>query len=79
MKQKLLGLLFGSILSTTAYAAGGAINPILDDPFTFRLGTTYLAAEGTFSSTLDGEPTDDLSTSDLGINDGNTTPYFGFR
>jgi hypothetical protein len=79
VKQQLLGLLFGSILSTTAYAAGGAINPILDDPFTFRLGATYLDADGTFSSTLDGEPTDDLSTSDLGIDDGNTTPYFGFR
>ena len=79
MKQQLLGLLFGSILSTTAYAAGDAINPILDDPFTFRLGATYMDAEGTFSSTLDGEPTDDLSTSDLGIDDGNTTPYLGFR
>lgn len=79
MKQQLLGLLFGSILSTTAYAAGGAINPILDDPFTFRLGATYLDAEGTFSSTIDGEPTDNLSTSDLGIDDGSTQPYFAFR
>ena len=61
------------------HAAGSAINPIMDDAFTFRLGATYMNADGTFSSTLKGEPTDDLSTDDLGIDDGNTTPYFGFR
>ena len=79
MKQQLLGLFLGTLLSTTVGAAGGAINPIMDDPFTFRLGATYLDAEGTFSSTIKGEPTDNLSTDDLGIDDGNTTPYFGFR
>jgi hypothetical protein len=79
MKQKLLGLFFGSLLSTTVYAAGGAINPIMDDPFTFRLGATYMDVDGTISSTIKGDPTDSLSTSDLGISDANTTPYFGFR
>jgi len=79
MKQQLCGLFFGSILSTTVSAAGGAINPILDDAFTFRLGATYMDMDGTFSSTLKGESTDDLSTSDLGIDDSNTRPYFGFR
>jgi len=79
VKQQLLGLLFGSIASTTVYAAGGAINPILDESFTFRLGASYLDADGTFSSTIDGDPQDNLSTSDLGIDDGNITPYFGFR
>jgi len=79
VRNQLLGLLFGIILSGAVHAAGGAINPILDDRFTFRLGATYMDAEGTFSSTIKGEPTDKLSTDDLGIDDGNTTPYFGFR
>ncbi len=79
MKNQLLGLLSGIILSSTVHAAGGAINPIMDDAFTFRLGATYMDAEGTFSSTIDGDPTDSLSTSDLDIEDGNTRPYFGFR
>ncbi|MEN8133757.1 MAG: hypothetical protein ABFS45_27100 [Pseudomonadota bacterium] len=79
MKQQLLGLFFGSILSTTVYAAGGAVNPILDDSFTFKLGASWLEAEGTFSSTRDGEPTDKLSTGDLNIDDSNTQPAFAFR
>jgi opacity protein-like surface antigen len=79
VKNQLLVLLSGVILSSTVQAAGGAINPIMDDAFTFRLGATYMEADGTFSSTNNGEPTDKLSTDDLGINDGNTTPYFGFR
>ena len=79
MKQQLLGLFLGTLLSTTVFAAGGAINPILDDRFTFRLGATHMDAEGTFSSTIKGNPTDDLSTDDLGIDDGSTNPYFGFR
>ena len=79
MRNQLLGLLSGIILSSTVHAAGGAINPILDDRFTFRLGATYMDADGTFSSTIKGEPTDKLSTDDLGIDDGNTNPYFGFR
>ena len=35
--------------------------------------------DGTLSSTIKGEPTDSLSTSDLDIGDGDTQPYFGFR
>ena len=34
---------------------------------------------GTFSSTIQGEPTDKLSTDDLGIADYNWNPYFGAR
>ncbi|MEN8206988.1 MAG: hypothetical protein ABFS24_13390 [Pseudomonadota bacterium] len=79
MKQKLFGLFFCCMFSTTAHAASGTINPILNDPFTFRLGATYMEADGTFSSTIKGDPIDSLSTSDLDIADGNTRPYFGFR
>ena len=79
MKQQLLGLFIGSILSTTVYAAGGAVNPILDDAFTFKLGASWLKADGTFSSTRDGEPTDKLSTGDLDIDDTNTQAGFAFR
>jgi opacity protein-like surface antigen len=79
MKQQLLGLFVGSILSATVYAAGGAVNPILDDSFTFELGASWMKADGTFSSTRDGEPTDKISTSDLDIDDTNTQPAFAFR
>ena len=75
----MFGLFFGSLLSATVSAAGGAINPVLDDPFTFKLGADFLKADGTFSSTIDGDRTVKVSTSDLGVDDSNATPYFGFR
>ena len=79
MKQRLLGLVFGSLFVTTVQAAGGSLNPILDDKFTFKLGATWLKTTGNFSSTLDGEPTDSLSTSDLGIDDRDADAYFDAR
>jgi opacity protein-like surface antigen len=79
VKQQLFGLFFGSILSATVSAAGGAINPVLNDPFTFKLGADFLKADGTFSSTIAGDRTVKISTSDLGVDDSNATPYFGFR
>jgi len=79
VKQQLLGLVFGSFFVTLVQGAGGAINPVLDNAFTFRLGADFLQADGTFSSTIDGQSTDSLSTSDLDIDDTNTTPYIGFR
>ena len=79
MKQRLLGLVFGSLFVTTVQAAGGSLNPILDDKFTFKLGATWLKTTGNFSSTLDGEPTDSLSTSDLDIDDPDVDAYFAAR
>ena len=79
MKQQLLGLFFGSILSTTVFAAGGAVNPVLDDAFTFKLGASWLKADGTFSSTIKGEPTDKISTGDLNVDDTNTQAAVSFR
>jgi opacity protein-like surface antigen len=79
VKQRLFGLFLSSIISTTVFAAGSAINPVLDDPFTFRLGATYMEPDGKISSTIKGNSTVDLSASDLGIEDGSTNPYFGFR
>ncbi len=79
MKCSTFGLLLAVLVSSTAQAAGKALNPNLDDPWTFRLGANYLDMTGTFSSTIKGEPTDDLSTSDLGLDGGNWTPYFGMR
>ena len=79
MKQRLLGLVFGSLFVTTVQAAGGSLNPILDDKFTFMLGATYMKADGTFSSTRDGESTDSISTGDLGVDDSETNAYFGAR
>ena len=79
MKQPIFGLLLAALVSSTAQAAGNSLNPILDDTWNFRLGATYLDAKGTFSSTIQGEPTDKLSTDDLNIADGSWTPYFGAR
>jgi hypothetical protein len=76
---QLFGLFFGSLLSATVSAAGGAINPVLDDSFTFKLGADFLKADGTFSSTIAGNRTVKISTSDLGVDASNATPYFGFR
>ena len=61
MKPQLFGLFFGSLLSATVSAAGGAINPVLDDPFTFKLGADFLKADGTFSSTIAGNRTVKIS------------------
>ena len=79
MKLRLFALLFGSVLSCSVHAAGNSLNPILDDKFAFKLGATWLKADGTFSSTKDGEPTDKISTGDLGIDDSETNLYFGAR
>ena len=79
MEQPIFGLLLAVLVSSTAQAAGNSLNPILDDTWNFRLGATYLDASGTFSSTVQGEPTDKLSTDDLNVSDGNTRPYFGAR
>ena len=76
MKLRLFALLFGSVLSCSVNAAGNSLNPILDDKFSFRLGASWLKADGTFSSTKDGEPTDKISTGDLGIDDSDTNAYF---
>lgn len=75
MNYRTIGLLLAGLVTGTASAAGSAINPVLDETFSFRLGAAYLDANGNFSSTSKGETTDDLSTSDLGIDDGNVTPY----
>ncbi|MGB5716207.1 MAG: hypothetical protein WBN81_03835, partial [Gammaproteobacteria bacterium] len=61
------------------YAAGNSLNPMLDDKFTFRLGATYMKADGSFSSTPDGESTDKISTGDLGVDDSEANLYFGAR
>jgi opacity protein-like surface antigen len=60
-------------------AAGGALNPVLDDKFTFRLGATWMKADGSFSSTPDGEPTNKISTGDLGVDDSETNLYVSAR
>lgn len=79
MKYRLLALLLGSVLSCSVYAAGNSLNPMLDDKFTFRLGATYMKADGSFSSTPDGESTDKISTGDLGVDDSEANLYFGAR
>jgi len=79
MKLRLFALLFGSVLSCAVNAAGSSLNPILDDKFSFRLGATWLKADGTFSSTKDGDTTDKISTGELGIDDTETNLYFGAR
>ncbi|MCG6898482.1 MAG: hypothetical protein LJE75_00600 [Gammaproteobacteria bacterium] len=80
MKFRLLAILIGSALSGSAHAAGSdSLNPMLDDKFTFRLGATWLKADGDFSSTRNGEPTDKLSTSDLGVDDTETNAAFSAR
>ena len=79
MKLRLFALLFGSVLSGSVFAAGNSLNPILDDKFAFKLGATWLKADGTFSSTKDGEPTDKISTGDLGVDDSDTNAYFAAR
>jgi long-subunit fatty acid transport protein len=79
MKYPTFGLLLAALVSSTAQAAGNSLNPVLDESWSFRLGATYLDAKGTFSSTIDGDPTDSLSTDDLNVSDGNTTPAFGVR
>ena len=79
MKYPTFGLLLALLVSSTAHAAGNSLNPVLDESWGFRLGATYLDAKGTFSSTIQGEPTDKLSTDDLKVADGNTTPAFGAR
>ena len=65
MKYPTFGLLLAVLVSSTAHAAGNSLNPVLDESWSFRLGATYLDAKGTFSSTIQGEPTDKLSTDDL--------------
>jgi len=79
VKQQLLGVFLGTLLSGVAVAAGSAVNPILDNKYTLRLGATYMKAGGSFSSTPDGESTDKLTTGDLGIDDYETNFYFGAR
>ena len=79
MKYRLFALLLGSILSGSVFAAGSSLNPVLDDKFTFRLGATYMKADGSFSSTRDGEPTNSISTGDLDVDDRNTNLYVGAR
>lgn len=79
MKRQLLGIVLGSLFVATAQGAGGSLNPVLDDKFTFKLGASWLKADGTFSSAREGEPTDKLSTGDLGVDDSDTNAYFGAR
>lgn len=79
MKYRLLGLFVGGLLTSGVYAGGGAINPILDDTFTFRLGASYLDLDGKFSSTLKGQSMDKLETDALDLDDADTQPYFGAR
>lgn len=79
MKLRLFALLFGSVLSGTVLAAGNSLNPVLDDKFTFRLGASWLKADGSFSSAREGEPTDKLSTGDLGVDDSETNLYVAAR
>ena len=79
MKLRLFALLFGSVLSYSVNAAGNALNPVLDDKFTFKLGASWLKADGSFSSTREGDPTEKLTTSDLGVDDTETNAAFSAR
>ena len=79
MKSKTVGLLLAALVSSSAQAAGNSLNPILDDRWSFSLGATYLDADGTFSKTNEGEPTDNLTTDELDLNDSNFSPYFSAR
>ena len=79
MRNQQIGLFLGIILSSTVNAAGNSLNPMLDDKFAFKLGATWLEADGTFSSTKDGETTDKISTGELGIDDSESNLYFGAR
>ncbi len=79
MKLRLFALLFGSVLSGTVLAAGNSLNPVLDDKFTFKLGASWLKADGSFSSTREGDPTEKLTTSDLGVDDTETNAAFSAR
>ncbi|MGB5426713.1 MAG: hypothetical protein WBN95_07975 [Gammaproteobacteria bacterium] len=79
MKFRLLALLFGCVLSGSLHAAGNSLNRMLDDTFTFRLGATWLEADGSFSSTPEGKPTIKLTTSDLGVDDTETNAAFSAR
>jgi opacity protein-like surface antigen len=79
MKLRLFALLFGSVLSGAVLAAGNSLNPVLDDKFTFKLGASWLKADGSFSSTREGDPTEKLTTSDLGVDDTETNAAFSAR
>jgi len=79
VSKQLLGFFIGSILSGTAVAAGSAINPVLDDKYTLNLGATWMKADGSFSSTINGQPTDKITTGDLGVDDYEANFFFGAR
>jgi opacity protein-like surface antigen len=79
MKLRVFALLFGSVLSYSVNAAGNALNPVLDEKFTFKLGASWLKADGSFSSTREGDPTEKLTTSDLGVDDTETNAAFSAR
>ena len=79
MKIRVFPLVLGSLLACSVNADDNAVNPVLVDPFTFKLGISRLKADGTFSSTLNNRPSDKISTGDLGVDDTSTGGYFAAR
>lgn len=77
--RQLTALLLTSVFTTTACWAGPSLNPVLDEPFSFRLGAYFMNADGTLRSTRDGQSVDNIDLDTLGIDEDYTSAYFGAR
>ena len=79
MRARLSAALLAGVFTTSACWAGPSLNPVLDEPFSFRLGAFFANADGSLRSTIAGQSVDNIDLDTLGIDDTYTSAYFRGR
>ena len=78
--KQLAVLLSLASMSLSTLVAAQAINPVLDDKFTFKLGAIYNEIDGTLTINQQPLPETPVDIEDiLGIDTSQTSPWLGFR
>lgn len=73
---------FGLVLCMSTGMAFGetqGINPVLNEPFTFRLGANFLTVDGDLGSGTDNKEFPDIDIDTLGVDEDETSLYFAAR
>jgi len=78
MRRGIIGLV---LCMSTGMAFGEAqgINPVLNEPFTFRLGANFLTVDGDLGSERNDTELPDVDIDTLGIDEDETSLYFAAR
>jgi len=78
MRRGAIGLVL-CISTGMAYGEAQGINPVLNEPFTLRLGANFLTVDGDLGSGTDNGNLPDIDIDTLGVDKDETSLYFAAR